>query len=166
MYINENDSWIHYYIISILLAIIYYFYNITGFRPGRQTSVTLQGGGGSDQCDTSIKTAFFHSKSSQNSVNSFHSFIGSLPLCRIPLRRIPSCRIPLRRFPFRRFPLRWNPLCRISWWVAPPDCSASTVWQFYFGHTYNCYHQLLSWWRVSWWPIKTCMHHQQWWRSC
>ena len=40
----------HWYIISILLVIIYFFLNITGFRPGRQTSVTLRGG--SDQCDT------------------------------------------------------------------------------------------------------------------
>ena len=35
--------------------IIYSFFNITGFRPGRQTSVTFRGGGGgggSDQCYT------------------------------------------------------------------------------------------------------------------
>ena len=99
---------------------------------------------------------------------------GSLPLCQIPLRRIPFCRIslcqiplcriPLCRFPFRRIPLgrfplgriplgRFPlgriplgriPLCRISWWVAPPDCSASRLWQFYFAHTYNCYHQPFS----------------------
>ena len=80
---------------------------------------------------------------------------GSLLLCRIQLRRFPFCRIPLGRFPLRRIPL-----CRISWWVVPPDCSASRLWQFYFAHTYNCYHQLLSWWRMSWWLIKTWMHHQ------
>ena len=40
----------HKYIISIPLVIIYSFFNITDFRPGRQTSVTLRGG--SDQCDT------------------------------------------------------------------------------------------------------------------
>ena len=62
--------------------------------------------------------------------------VGSLPLCRIPLRWFPFRRILLCRFPLCRIPL-----CQISWWVAPPDCSASKLWQFYFAHTYNCYHQ-------------------------